>query len=756
MARQRIRVQGRDALLVAVVAVGSGVLAAIAGPSPTGSATIDAVLVVVAGAAAVWAAASAAWWTGVAAAAVAAAFAPEWYLLVLAAMATLGGLWIGLQRRSLPWSRALVAGVALQVLARLGDIERFGVTSLLGVGVMLFLAVMGIVRRPRRERRVMWWVLGGLAGGTLLATAGFGVAALQAQADLEEGNTVARRAIDLLGSGELVQAQVEFVRAAEVFGDAGDALGRVWGQPARLVPVLAQHRDSAVELTRSGAEVSQTIANVLSVVDYDDLRVVNGRIDVDSVAILQQPLSELDAAIGELERTVRETRSPWLVDALGSRLDDLLADVAEQRVTADNAMTAVQQAPAMLGADGPRRYFVAFTTPVEARGLGGFMGNWAEITITDGKLTVTDFGRTKELNDGGDAAGKTLTGISDEYVARYGDFLLLDPDSPDRVVGPGVWSNITGSPDFPSVAATMAELYPKSGGREVDGVFVLDVYAIAKLMEITGPVDVPDAGVTIDPADAASFLLTEQYELADSAARVDVLETVALTTVQRLLSTTLPSPPELGRMFGQLAREGRLAGWAVRPEEQEVFDRVNMAGRLAPRDGGDGLLVTLNNAGANKVDAFVDGSVEYQVAVDRENDRVSGVITITLRNSSPTSGLPDGVIGNYVDLPPGTNRTFLTIYTGLPVLAYSIDDVPVGMETGTELGYVTSSTYVDIDPGQERRVVLFVEGSIPDDVAYRLALSNQPLTRTLPATVTVDGVSWTPEPVTRAGVTYLP
>jgi len=175
-----------------------------------------------------------------------------------------------------------------------------------------------------------------------------------------------------------------------------------------------------------------------------------------------------------------------------------------------------------------------------------------------------------------------------------------------------------------------------------------------------------------------------------------------------------------------------------------------------PRDGGDGLLVTFNNAGANKIDNFLDGEVDYQVVVDRDNDVVTGTITLTVRNSAPTSGLPDGVIGNYVDLPTGTNRTYLSVYTGLPVLGYAIDDEPAGMQTGTELGYFTSSTFLDIAPGQERRILVYVEGSIPDDVPYRIAITNSPLVRTLPTTVTVNGTPLTPGPVTAAGATFLP
>jgi Protein of unknown function (DUF4012) len=753
MARQRIRVEGRDALVVAGIALVAGVLATAAGPSPTGSTVFDAIVVTLAGGAAVWAAASAPWWTGVAAAGVAAAFAPEWWLLAIAAVAGLGGLWIGLQRRSLPWSRALVAGTALQVLSRLGDVERFGFTSVIAIVVMLVLAILGIRRRPRRHRRLMWIVLAGLAGGAVLGTLGFGVAALQARSDLEEGNRVARAAIDQLGAGNFNEAQAGFTQASELFGSADDALSRPWGQLARLVPVVAQHRNSAVALTHGGSEVSSTIANVLSVVDYDALRVVNGRIDLNAVAVLDQPLNDLAAALTELEDTVIEARSPWLVDALSTRLDDLLVDVSEQQDKADNAMTAVNAAPAMLGADGARVYFIAFTTPVEVRGLGGFMGNWAEVTITDGDLEVTDFGRTLDLNSGGSAT-KRLDGISQEYADRYGDFLLTNND--DRVAGPNVWSNITGSPHFPSVAATIAELYPQSGGKTLDGVFVMDVYAIAKLMEITGPVPIDDQGTTIDSTNAAGYLLETQYELADNAERIDLLEEVALTTVQRLLTSSLPAPPELGRMFGPLAREGRLAGWAVRPEEQDVFQRVNMAGLLPDRDGGDGVLVTFNNAAGNKIDNFLDGEVAYDVIVDRDADVVTGAITLTIRNSAPTSGLPDSVIGSQIGLPVGTNRTILTVYTGLPVIGYAVGEEPGEFEVGTENGYFTSTTFLDLAPGSETTVVVYVEGAIPDDVPYRVTVTNSPLVRPMPTTVSVNGTPLRETAWASAGSTRLP
>ncbi|MGB7880584.1 MAG: hypothetical protein WBL31_17595, partial [Ilumatobacteraceae bacterium] len=34
----------------------------------------------------------------------------------------------------------------------------------------------------------------------------------------------------------------------------------------------------------------------------------------------------------------------------------------------------------------------AFTTPAETRGLGGFMGNWIELTADDGRIRVSAAG----------------------------------------------------------------------------------------------------------------------------------------------------------------------------------------------------------------------------------------------------------------------------------------------------------------------------------------------------------------------------
>ena len=137
-------------------------------------------------------------------------------------------------------------------------------------------------------------------------------------------------------------------------------------------------------------------------VNVESLRVVNGVIDVDAIELLERPFGDTNAALQRMSDVLASARSPWLVAPVGDRVDQLADEVDELVEQTDRAVAAVQLAPSMLGRDGPRTYFVAFTTPAEARGLGGFMGTWAELRADDGRLDGRS-NRSDRRADGGDA-----------------------------------------------------------------------------------------------------------------------------------------------------------------------------------------------------------------------------------------------------------------------------------------------------------------------------------------------------------------
>ena len=232
-------------------------------------------------------------------------------------------------------------------------------------------------------------------------------------------------------------------------------------------------------------------------VNVESLRVVNGVIDVDAIEVLERPFGDTNAALQRMSAVLASARSPWLVAPVGDRVDQLADEVDELVEQTDRAVAAVQLAPSMLGRDGPRTYFVAFTTPAEARGLGGFMGTWAELRADDGRLDGRPH-RSDRRADGRDA--RRAAG------ARR----------PGRTTSPATGASAPASTASrsPSTSGRTSRCRPTSrasprcspsstrrpAAREIDGAIAVDVESIARFLELTGPMQVegPDGTDSAD------------------------------------------------------------------------------------------------------------------------------------------------------------------------------------------------------------------------------------------------------------------
>lgn len=713
-----------DALVVWAVAVAAAGGVVAAGASPTGVRATDVVLVGAATAAAVWAASSAPWWMFMVGSAVAAAFAPDAWLLVLALAALVGSGVLGMRRRPLPWARACVAGVILQVLARLGDRWMLGGTALVAITTAVAVGIAGLLRRSRRYRRRAWVALAVVAGAGVLAVGAFALAARSVRGTLEDGADDARLGIDLLADGELDEAKVHFAAAADRFDEVSDSLDGASAQPARLVPVLSQHRRAVVELAEVAARSLRTINSVLDGTDLDAVRLVNGKVDLGAIDGLLVSLRSVTATLDELRSTIDDVDSPWLVEPVRDQLGELRTDLVEQQQRGERSIRVLDLLPRMLGDDGVRRYFVAFTTPAEARGLGGFLGNWVEIEIDGGAVRVARFGRTRDLNLGGDTAARRVSTSSD-WLTRYGRFGFTN--GPDGTTGIVPWSNITVSPDFPSTAQIIADLYPQSGGRHIDGVVVVDVEAVGGLLALTGPVDVPGLDNPVSAGSVVDLLLRTQYEQDDQQERKDFLEDIALATVERLLGGDLPGPTVLQDVLGPLVEQDRISVWSADAGEEAMLVDSGLGGELPPLANADGVAVTVNNQGANKIDVYLRRSFEYQATIDEDTGQIEATMTVTLANDAPASGLPDSVILNEVGQPPGTNQMYLSLFTSMRPVGADMDGEVVGIETTRELGWWVHSLIVDVPPGEQRVITVHLRGAVTEGVPYQVSVRPQPL-----------------------------
>jgi hypothetical protein len=691
-----VRRVGGDQRLTATVALVGGVVGAAAGARPTGVGAVDLVVVASAVGAVVWASASAPWWALAAASGIGAVIALDPLLAALGAVGFVCSLLMGAFRLDAVVAQAVIGAIAMNVLIRSELAGFFGLSAIVSIGIGGALLVLGLRRRPIAIRRAGWMVLGALAGLTTLALLGGAVAGLSARGDLTLGANLARGAIATVNSGDYEAASSQFDDAASAFSRADRRMSSLWALPVRLVPGAGQNVRAAARLADEAAAGTGDAAAALREVDPASLTVVDGAIDLDAIAAAEAPLLQVQQALIELRRASDDVKSPWLLGPLQRELADLDDRLDENDPRLDNAIDAVRLVPAMLGGEGERRYLVLFTTPAEARGLGGFSGNYAEVLADDGRLEVTQFGRTTDLNDPARRNDATCDACPTEFVEGYGWLGLAS--GPGGTVGLAPWSNLTYGAHFPYVAATAAVLYPQSGGVDVDGVAVMDPFVIEALMGYTGAVDVPELGVTVEPVGAAEFILRDQYALAeDRSVRVEALDTLGRSVIAALLTGSLPGVADVAADLGPLIAERRLLLWTDDASEQELLDATGLLGALPPFDD-EAVSVAFNNAGESKIDVFLDA--ETTVRVEQTDSGARRLVAdVTVANTAPASGMPDFVIGNNNGLPTGTSRLDVTFY-GPPRLTEMLrDGEPVGVRSITEAGWSAFTVRVDVPPG---------------------------------------------------------
>ena len=745
----------------------AGAFAAIAGSSPTGDTTIDMLLVALTVAGITWLGAAAMRWDAAVMTLVAGLLSWSIPGAIVGVAAAIVGFVAPVKAGQRTIVNAVLIGIALNIAVRSNLGIFLGLSSIVFVALAAYVSFVGFTRRRKASRQAAAIILGTVVALSVVGTFVFGVFGFLAIDDVRAANQSARDGLDELGNGDVDAAQASFTDAADGFDAAEERVTSPLTTIARWIPGVAQHHRVATELVAGGAESTRLLAEQLERLDLDALGVSGGRIDIEQVRAVQSPLRAIQRQIEQLQLTIADLDSPWLLPPVSNQIDELAADVAAQRQRSADALTVATAAPGLLGGDGPRTYFIGFTTPAEARGIGGFMGNWAEITITDGQIVLSRFGRADDLNEAGDIATRRFTtsdtatidpatapstpsGTStdaggeteprlDEWLRRYGAYNLTT--GPDGTTGPAVWKNINMSPDMATTGRAIADLYPQSGGVPLDGVFIMDVYTLARFLDFTGPIALPDGQVvngssTVTADTAADFLLNDQYDLTSTLERIDVLEEFSRAVIDTLLAGSLPPPTDLLDTLGPMVDQGRFTAWAARPEEQAVLDQIGMSGTLPDPERGDGLAIVFNNAAGNKIDYYLDAAASYTATADASTSMGAANLQLTLTNGAPANGEPNYVIGNLVGMAQGSNRTWVSIFTKMPVTDVTLNGLPIDIELGAEAGYFVASVFVALGPGESGVLDMAMAGRLDIADGYTLAMRTPPTVA--PTTVDVS------------------
>jgi Protein of unknown function (DUF4012) len=426
------------------------------------------------------------------------------------------------------------------------------------------------------------------------------------------------------------------------------------------------------------------------------LRRPDGSYDLSRIAAVAPALSSASAAVSQTTKTVSALPAHTWLSSVDASYAEALSQITALDDTLRSASLAARILPEMLGQDGPKRYFLAFQNEAESRGTGGLMGAFAIVEANHGAVRFTRMEST------------ALAGIA--ATVNFGpDYQHLN-----KMTGTTThYGNSNLSPHFPYAAQIWASMWKKYSGETVDGVVAVDPTALGYLLAVTGPATLPDKS-QISGDNAVALTQSTAYAKfagtsnAENARRQAYLLKVASAASKKILSAR-GDPAALLEAAGKAAGERRILIWSADPAVQADLAHTSVAG-IIPTTTEPYVGLSIANAGANKLDYYLDRSLTWQRSGCGPTRRTT--VTITLTNKAPASGLPAYVSGR-LDKHPypvkvGDSRLAVSYYATQGALLSDVTAAgqPGRGRTGKELGHPVYTIDLELPRGTSRTIVL--------------------------------------------------
>lgn len=460
------------------------------------------------------------------------------------------------------------------------------------------------------------------------------------------------------------------------------------GRPFRTVHGISVAADEAATQVLPDAVRLREVADPARIMRQD------GGVELERLAAAEPVLARIETSLQHIGHNLTALPGATGIGRLDAARARLTAQAAHLTRSAESARTAVRLLPPVLGESSPRSYFFAFQTNAEARGTGGLVGVFGILTADHGRIAVHDLSSDDALT----SAPEPVADLGPDFESRYaaGDSTRL-------------MANSNLSAHFPYAAQIWTGFWRQKTGQQLDGAIATDPVGLARLLEATGPVQLP-GGEQLTAANAVALTESTAYtRYTDKSARKGFLIQAAQSVTEALLHGR-HDPVALLRALHRLADDGRLRMWSTDPHTQEALEDTELAGSVPQRDDPYAALVVNNSAG-NKLDYYLDRSLRYELAPCVAGMRES-LIRVRLANNAPVSGLPEYVRLRSDDRThphsPGSTRIWVSLYAtvGAQFRGAELDGRLLPMSLETERSHPVLASEVELEPGQVRELVI--------------------------------------------------
>lgn len=317
-------------------------------------------------------------------------------------------------------------------------------------------------------------------------------------------------------------------------------------------------------------------------------------------------LRRMDLRLGELEEAAADLRNHI---AKFSSFTDLGVDDNYLALSSEllDVRRSLQALIRVLSSEEDLHVLVLLENPSEMRPSGGFSGSYAEITVSHGRIAsyeVNDIYYPDHFFDRKIVPPKQLQGVTGSWGARDTNWFF----------------------DFPMSARKVSEFMEQSSvyapkGIEFDAVLTVNVWTIQDLLDIVGPISVPEYGMTLTSENFLSSIQEEVEAGRDKKPGQNpkrVLSVVAPLLLEELSTLEDEDKKEMLETFVFRLNNKDIKAYFEDHELQSFIERQGFAGAVydLPRSfSGDYLAVVNTNVAGGKTDAFVNEDIALHSTV---------------------------------------------------------------------------------------------------------------------------------------------
>lgn len=458
---------------------------------------------------------------------------------------------------------------------------------------------------------------------------------------------------------------------------------------------------------------------------------------IDKVSPQLDQIGEKLAFAREEVNQVNLNRYPQNIGNLAVRDNlNLAVDlINEAAVLVNDARPLFRVLPQLAGMGEEKKYLLIFQNDLELRPTGGFITAYAILRVKDGQVTPA--------------------GSYDIYSldARFGKRIPAPEPIKNYLPLVSFWNlrDMNLSPDFVVSMDTFYEHYSSiPGTTDVDGIIAVDTDVLVRLLEVLGPVGVPEFGnfsTKPDPrCEGCPQVIYELERLADKPVGTSAVARKAVLgpLMHSVLLNALGSPrrmwPALAEVILTSLQEKHVLIYLFDEEAQKGVEAFNAAGRIVDYPGDYFHLNDANFAGA-KSNLFIKQEVTQEIEIAADGT-VTKTVTVDYKNPSPPSNcnLEAGEL-----CLNGLYRDWLRLYLPRGSILTESTGSEVEVKTYEELGKtVFEAFFGDQSPlrplGSARVTFKYrLPFKLEKGEAYRLLIQKQPGTDSPLYRLSLDG-----------------